>query len=297
MAASTCPNPTLNTPGTIWSFCASLPASYVFVAAFSLTSIAHILQALLYRKTYCWVIIVSALWQVATYVLRILSIHNAASEGLYAGWFVMIMVAPLWTNGFVYMIMGRLVWNFSERPRVMGVNAWRFGLYFVAADIITFLIQVIGAANAAKNNEPADQILHAIHVYMVGVGIQECFILVFAAFAIRFHYTLVRARNIERKGDAIQLLYAMYIVLILITIRIIFRLIEYSSGIHSSIPNHEVFQDCLDSLPMFLALFIFNVVHPGRIMPGKESDLPSRRERKKGGITSKADRMHPVISM
>jgi len=57
-------------------------------------------------------------------------------------------------------------------------------------------------------------------------------------------------------------------------------LIEYSSGLNSSIPNHEVYQYIFDSLPMFLALVVFNVIHPGRIMPGKESDFPSRKERK-----------------
>ena len=37
---------------------------------------------------------------------------------------------------------------------------------------------------------------------------------------------------------------------------------------------------CLDSLPMLTALVLLNVVHPGNVMPGKESDLPSRKERK-----------------
>ena len=32
---------------------------------------------------------------------------------------------------------------------------------------------------------------------------------------------------------------------------------------------------------MFIALVLFNIYHPGRIMPGKESDLPSRKERKR----------------
>ena len=31
---------------------------------------------------------------------------------------------------------------------------------------------------------------------------------------------------------------------------------------------------------MLIALALFNVVHPGRIMPGKEGDFPSRKERK-----------------
>ncbi len=34
---------------------------------------------------------------------------------------------------------------------------------------------------------------------------------------------------------------------------------------------------------MFVALVLFNIVHPGRIMPGKECDFPSRKERKAMG--------------
>lgn len=32
---------------------------------------------------------------------------------------------------------------------------------------------------------------------------------------------------------------------------------------------------------MFIALMLFNIVHPGKVMAGKESDFPSRKERKK----------------
>ena len=31
---------------------------------------------------------------------------------------------------------------------------------------------------------------------------------------------------------------------------------------------------------MLIALVLFNIVHPGQIMPGKESDFPSRKQRK-----------------
>lgn len=70
--------------------------------------------------------------------------------------------------------------------------------------------------------------------------------------------------------------------------RIIFRLCEYSQGLDSKIPLHEAYQYCLDSLPMLLALVILNIAHPGRIMPGTESEVPSRKERKKMNIDTKA---------
>ena len=72
-------------------------------------------------------------------------------------------------------------------------------------------------------------------------------------------------------------------------IRIIFRLAEYSSGLDSTIPNHEAYQYIFDSLPMFIALVLFNVIHPGKIMPGKESDFPSRKERKNLFKTNRGD--------
>jgi hypothetical protein len=72
--------------------------------------------------------------------------------------------------------------------------------------------------------------------------------------------------------------------------RIVFRLVEYSHGVKSNIPSHEAYQYALDSVPMLLALVILIFVHPGRIMPGKEGDLPSRKERKVEGIYSKYGR-------
>lgn len=36
----------------------------------------------------------------------------------------------------------------------------------------------------------------------------------------------------------------------------------------------------LESLPMFIAIALFNIVHPGAVMPGKENNIPGRKERK-----------------
>lgn len=98
--------------------------------------LAHLYQAIRYRKGYCWVITMSALWQTLTYVFRILSIHSPASFAYYAAWFILILVAPLWTNAFVYMVMGRMVWNFTPTAKILRLSAWRFGLLFVVLDIM-----------------------------------------------------------------------------------------------------------------------------------------------------------------
>jgi hypothetical protein len=41
---------------------------------------------------------------------------------------------------------------------------------------------------------------------------------------------------------------------------------------------------------MLLALALLNIIHPGRVMAGKESNIPSRKERKSKNVYTKSDR-------
>ncbi|KAF7906486.1 hypothetical protein EAF00_000765 [Botryotinia globosa] len=223
------------------------------------TCAAHLTQAILHRKAYYWVIVASALAQTLTYIFRVAIIKSPASFGDYAAWFILILIAPLFTNAFTYMVMGRMIWN-----------------YVTDATLLSLIIQVYGAAAASGDTATPSQILDGLHVYMIGVGIQQFFIFVFLFFAFKFHQTLrgQSRRKTYTPRQAWSLLYALYAVILLITIRIIFRLVEYSQGLKSSIPNHEAFQYSLDSVPMLFALVILNIFHPGRIMAKISNDIP-----------------------
>ena len=97
---------------------ANIGVSYFFAVLFALLVIAHTTQAIIYRKAYSLVIIISATLQTLVFVFRILSIQNPASDLWYTLWFVIILVAPLWTNAYAYQIMGQClipIWNY---PRV-----------------------------------------------------------------------------------------------------------------------------------------------------------------------------------
>lgn len=273
--------PAKDAPDTAWPpLCPSIGAAYLFAILFGLTTLAHITQAILHRKFYSWVVIMGASWQTGAYITRILSIQNYSSSGLYSAWFILILLAPLWINAFVYMVLGRMVYNFTSSARVLRIKAWRFGLIFVLLDIVAFLIQVAGASMASGQNLTNEQIENGLHIYMGGIGFQLFFIICFIFVAYNFHRELNANAATAGHVQAHRLLFVVYTVLGLITIRIIFRLIEYANGYSAGIPVHEAYQYCLDSVPMLIALVLLNVWHPGRIMPGKESNLPSRKQRK-----------------
>ena len=276
--------PAKDDPDSAWPpYCPNLGAAYFFLVVFCLTFVAHIAQAIIHRKGYSWVVSMSALWQLLAFTFRILAINNVTQIGYYIPYFVLILLAPIWINAYVYMVLGRMVYNYTENAKLFGIKAWRCGLYFVLLDIFAFIVQLAGSSMASGDDIPNSQIMRGLHIYMGGVGLQQLFILCFAGVAFRFQKRMNADMPMASKGRPLQLLYTMYTVLALITIRIIFRLIEYSQGYDSSIVTEEVWAYVFDSLPMFIALVMFNVVHPGRIMTGKEADFPSRKERKAAG--------------
>jgi hypothetical protein len=68
--------------------------------------------------------------------------------------------------------------------------------------------------------------------------------------------------------------------------RIIYRLVEFSQGTTSTNPilTHEGYTYGLDALPMFLAVVILNVIHPGWILKGSESEFPRQTRKEKKAV-------------
>ena len=182
-----------------WSFCPSIGADYLFTLLFGAVAVAHIAQAIIYKKVYSLVIIIAAAWQTAAFAFRADSILNPWETNPYSAWFILILTGPLWINAYVYMCMGRMVsrreislplvplltmiqvYNFIPDKRLCRVKAWRFGLLFVLLDITAFLVQLAGASIAAgassgtsANTKTA---LLGLHVYMGGVSHLSTFLL------------------------------------------------------------------------------------------------------------------------
>lgn len=224
-------------PGTYWDFCPSEAASVLFLVLFLLTTVGHAAQAVLYRKPYCWVIVMSAIWQSLTYIFRTLSIQNPSNFSDYAAWFVLILMAPLWTNAFVYMVFGRMIWHYTADKRLWKLEASRFGLVFVGLDIIAFLVQITGAAVAATSLQQGNALKY-LHIYMAGVGIQLLFILIFTACVLSFY---LKARQDAARPRGLQsLLFAELTALFLIVVSLVPAVVLYHLHVLPSTLTHSV---------------------------------------------------------
>ncbi|KIN02157.1 hypothetical protein OIDMADRAFT_28273 [Oidiodendron maius Zn] len=269
-------NPTDN-PDFQFNYCPSLGAAILFTALFGLSVLSHVFQARHHKKWFCWVLIMGAIWEFISSATRIESIKSPFDKQVSQTTFVFLVLAPLWINAFDYMVLGRMVHYYLPDKQLVGVKAQRFALYFVSLDITSFIVQLVGALTTVGNNKKPSTVATGLHIYTAGVCLQQAVILSFLILCILFQ----RRMNRESERNLIQgnrLVIALYISLALITYRIIFRIIEFSAGndsvIHNTLDNNEWYMYVFDEAPMFLALIVFHVYHPGHVLIGPESEYP-----------------------
>ncbi|EIN12916.1 RTA1-domain-containing protein [Punctularia strigosozonata HHB-11173 SS5] len=287
-------------PRAVWPYDPSFAAALLFLALFGVSTILHTVQMFRYRKWISWVIIMSALWQVVGFVLRVLSTRHQLNKGYYSALQIVILLAPLWTNAFCYICLGRMIGYFVPDRKLIGIRAARFSWLWICLDFVAFVVQAIGggmAANTGHTASDAREVQNGLHVYMGGIALQQFFILLFLFIAYNFQRKVSRAPASQVPPYKWRhLLYGLYGALVLITIRIIYRLVEFSGKnlTKGFVPSHEVFYYCFDALPMLLAIWIFHVVHPGRYLvpEGRRDNAQAASRRSESTLEKRDAEMH-----
>ena len=117
---------------------------------------------------------------------------------------------------------------------------------------------------------------------MAGVGVQLTFLLLFLGMAIAFHRTVSRRPNIQIYPYK-TLLYLIHASVLLISIRTIFRLAEFSNGENSYSVTHEWPVLVFDALPVWIVMMFWVVYHPGRVLKGEGSEFNKQWKADKKG--------------
>jgi hypothetical protein len=145
-------------PNAQWPYCPSYPAAIAFTALFGTVTVAHFVLAFAYRKKFCWVICMASTWEFLGFVFRILGAHNPTSSTWPVAAQLLVLLAPLWVNAFVYMVVGRMVYYWLPEKKVWGIRATSLTRMFVWFDVVVFLIQAAGGTMLSGTDTPADQV-------------------------------------------------------------------------------------------------------------------------------------------
>lgn len=138
-----------------WAYCPSLPAAIALTSLFSALLLAHLLQAFLYRKPFCWVVCMASAWETAGFTFRILGARDPRQQMFAVGSNLLVILAPLWVNAFAYMLAGRMIYYWLPGKSVWRLKARTMTAWFVWLDVVTFFVQAAGGS--LLENEDAAQ--------------------------------------------------------------------------------------------------------------------------------------------
>lgn len=178
------------------------------------------------------------------------------------------------------MVFARIVHFYSPTRKVLIFSPSILALIFVTLDILSFIIQLVGGGMAGPGASP-EAAKKGLDIYMGGIGMQEGFIALFLGLVVKFHLDQLQAERARRlAADKMSgwrwMVSALYFSLLAITVRIIYRLAEFSGGLgHSNaLPSNEPLLYVLESAPMWLAVLVWNIIHPGRYIHGEDAKMP-----------------------
>jgi hypothetical protein len=104
---------------------------------------------------------------------------------------------------------------FVPTARIYNIPANVLTKVFVGLDCMVFVIQIVGALMQPD--------ISGTRTYMAGIGMQECFIMVFMAFVVKFHNTMLKLERLgvlsSEKSNWRTTLFTVYASLGLITVR------------------------------------------------------------------------------
>ncbi|PSN66651.1 hypothetical protein BS50DRAFT_676411 [Corynespora cassiicola Philippines] len=248
----------------IWPFHPNFQVNLAIAVVFGLLTVAHTAQALLYRKRFCWTMVMAGMWETVAFVLRTLGAKDGRVIPYYVVSTVLFILAPLWINAFLFMLCSRCITASLQDAKVYGIRSSWLTKLFVGADVICFVIQAYGSGLMSSTGgevSPAKVKTGQI-VYLIGCAIQLVFIFLFGLLMSRFYRDIRYVQSPELPFKRIRILCWTII------IRLVFRLAEFGPGVNHDNPllYKEVYALALDAAPMIVALFLFNIIHPGLML-------------------------------
>ena len=74
------------------------------------------------------------------------------------------------------------------------------------------------------------------------------------------------------------ILYTLYASITFLSIRIVYRIVEFGRGANSTEQTHEVYYYVFDAAPILVSFALWSVVHPGPVLQGSKASLRSKNQ-------------------
>lgn len=196
------------------------------------------------------------------------------------------MIAPTFFTAGIYVILGRLIQHFGPESSILSPKLYLW--IFCTCDVLSLVIQAAGGGLASSESDKVDgDTAPGTNTMVAGIVFQLASITVFVVCAVDFLRRVIRLGLMKSvsKGPIAALLGAMVLSVVVIYIRSIYRTIELAQGWDGYLITHESYFIGLDGVMMVIAVGIFNICHPGWLLPSGKGTV----ERKTSSVLEMRD--------
>ncbi|KAF2159537.1 hypothetical protein M409DRAFT_30012 [Zasmidium cellare ATCC 36951] len=221
-------------------------------------------------KKFYWVELIGVLWEVAGFAVRAAAHDRTTDVGLFAAQQSLIVLAPLWIAGGIYLICGRIMAAVSKKRRIFGIPVRRIALIFVTCDIVTLLVQVSGTSIAAGVEWEGSQADVGSHIITGGLAAQTVTLVFFIAIIVNFagaRLPFAAKRNVHWLPGFRSAFWSSLMILL----RCVYRLIEFAMGVDGYLFEHEWPFYVIEALPMAVAVCGLALVYPPHYLQEAEN--------------------------
>ncbi|RHZ48637.1 RTA1 domain-containing protein [Aspergillus thermomutatus] len=264
-------HPLIDGVNTAYGYQPSLAAGIVFCTLFGLSMIVHTVQFAWKRTWWCCVFSIGCLTEVLGWAARTWSAQCPYNMTAFLMQISTLIIAPTFFTAGIYVLLGRFITLLGRESSIISPNLYLW--IFVTCDVISLVVQAIGGgmASAATSDVNGDT-APGTHVMVAGIVFQMASITVFVVLAADFVRRTLRRRLLQSMtGSIVPLFGAMIFSVVCIYVRSIYRTIELSEGWDGYLITTERYFIALDGAMMVAAVMIFNVFHPGWLMPMDKS--------------------------
>ncbi|OQE47224.1 hypothetical protein PENCOP_c001G00744 [Penicillium coprophilum] len=234
---------------TSYGYIPSLGAGIAYCVLFGLSMIIHTVQFTWKRQWWASVFSVGCLVEVI-------------------GW----AGPPTFFTAGIYVLLGRFIQLLGPESSILTPKLYLW--IFCTCDVISLVVQAIGGGMASQQADKIDgDTAPGTHIMVAGIVFQLFSITIFVVCAADFIHRVMRKRLLQTvNGPVIPLFAAMILSIVCIYIRSIYRTIELSQGWDGYLITHETYFIALDGAMMVLSVAVFNVLHPGWMLPSEKPD-------------------------
>ncbi|CCA75463.1 hypothetical protein PIIN_09446 [Serendipita indica DSM 11827] len=266
-----------------WCYKVNKPAAYWFLVAYLLNTIGHVYQARRYRAKYAIPLIIGSTCTTIGFAFKIWSSYYPKVLGAWIAAVILLFVAPPIYSAADYFIFAKTlqVFLFMEHyiPSQAPMHPRRVVTTFVAADSLCETLMGLGVGQVVHHEDPrrvriGSGIIKVLstsappscdtHKYEAGLVLQIVLFLLFVVVAVRFHSNTHKAKL---AGRWTTVLYVLYTSAFVISVRCLYRVVEYWMGTTSPLYRLEVYFQIFEASLMLINVLVLNIWHPGRYLP------------------------------